>query len=277
MAIDRGLARLLERIEPDVTVLVISADGMGPNHACPQHLPEALHRLGVFHGQGVGATVGDEEMAPRRRGLVAAARASIPLSVRQTVSRCLPRRVHYRLSMRWANDAIDWERTRAFCIPNSNEGYVRVRRQGRDPGGAESPESARELLDLLERTARTLAHPDTGHPAAARVVRVDDVLDGPRRDDLPDLIVAWDPAARVGRRLAGDRIDTVEGRAGFETAPFYTGNHRPNAFVAARGPSVRAGAVIDGDVMDLAPTALALLDVEPTPRHVGSTWREVTG
>jgi hypothetical protein len=29
--------------------------------------------------------------------------------------------------------------------------------------------------------------------------------------------------------------------------------------------------------MDLAPTALALLDVEPASRHVGSAWREVTG
>ena len=74
--------------------------------------------------------------APAKKGGVAAAvRQAIPLSLRQAVTRCLPRSVHYRLSMKWVNSAIDWERSQAFCIPNSNEAYVRLNRRGREPRG----------------------------------------------------------------------------------------------------------------------------------------------
>jgi len=275
MALDRGIARLLDVLEDDVTVLVISGDGMGPNYAAPQHMPEVLHRLGLFHGGGVGEP--DPARPEGKRGLAGTVRAMIPLPLRQVVSRCMPREMHYKLSMRWANDAVDWDRTRAFMIPNSNEAYLRVRRAGRDPGGLETPQSSAELEDLLVQTGLSLRNPDRGERASARVIRVDEAVEGPRRDDLPDVIISWNERAAVGRRLSGDGFEVVEGMAGFETAPFYTGNHRPNAFVAARGPSVRPGSSISGDIADLAPTALALLGVEPPVRHIGSPWRAVTG
>ena len=274
-AVDAAMARLLDRVGENDTVLVVSADGMGPNHAAPQHVPEVLHRLNLYHGSDVGRR-GDVADA-RTPGLAARVRQLIPLGVRQTVSRCIPRSVHYRMSMRWVNDAVDWERTRAFMIPNSNEAYIRIRREGRDPDGRESTESAAEMARLLARTACGLRHPDTGARAAARVTRVDEEVEGPRRDDLPDVVVAWDESARIGRAVASDDVGLVEGSAGFETAPFYTGNHRPNAFVGARGPAVRPGARIEGDIADLAPTVLALSGVEPPLRHIGRPWTAVTG
>ena len=277
VAADAAIGRLLDRVDDDVTVMVVSADGMGPNHAAPQHVPELLHRLDLFRGPGGGEPGDDSGAAPARPGLAARARTLIPLSVRQAVSRCLPRSFHYKLSMRWVNDAVDWERTRVFMIPNSNEAYLRVRKEGRDPGGREDDPSAAELEGLLAKTAQGLRHPESGRPAAARVVRVDDVIDGPRREDLPDVVIAWDERAEIGRSLESDVVGLVEGRAGYQTSPCYTGNHRPNAFVAARGPAVRGGSAITGDIVDLAPTTLALFDIEPPMRHVGTPWREVTG
>lgn len=276
-AVDRAIAHLADRVADDVTLIVVSADGMGPNHAAPQHVPGVLHRLDLFHGTGIGGAVRDPEEGRAKRGLTARARSLVPLPLRQAVSRCIPRSLHYRLSMRWVNDAVDWERTRVFMIPNSNEAYLRIRREGRDPGGRESDRSAADLETLLEETGRGLRHPDTGERAAARVVRVDDVVDGPRRDDLPDVVLAWNERAEIGQRLESDRVGLVEGGAGYQTSPCYTGNHRPNAFVAARGPAVRRGSTISGDIVDLAPTALALFDIEPPMRHIGTPWPEVTG
>jgi predicted AlkP superfamily phosphohydrolase/phosphomutase len=276
-AVDRGISRLLDRVADDVTVLVVSADGMGPNHAAPQHVPEMLHRLDLFHGAGVGDPGSESSGSASKKGVAARVRALIPLAVRQTVSRCIPRSVHYRLSMRWVNDAVDWDRTRVFMVPNSNEAYLRVRCEGRDPGGRESERSAADVTEALVRAGAGLRNPDNGEKAASRVLRVDDVIEGPRRDDLPDVVFAWNEKARVGRRVEGGDVGVIEGRAGFETSPCYTGNHRPNAFVAARGPAVPPGSTITGDIADLAPTALAFFDIEPPMRHVGTPWPEVTG
>lgn len=276
VAVDRAIERMLEAVTDDITVLVISADGMGPNHAGTQHIPEALHRLGLFHGAGVGEASSAAGSGSRSTGLAARARRLVPLAVRQAVSRCLPRRVHYRMSMKWVNDAVDWERTRVFCIPNSNEAYLRVRREGRDPGGRETAATCAEVLALLDRVGTTLRNPDRAAIPAARVVRMDDV-EGARRADLPDIVLSWEEPAAVGRRLSGDGIGEIEGKAGWETAPFYTGNHRPNAFVLARGPNVHPGSVIAGDILDFAPTALALLDVALPDRYEGRPWTEVVG
>jgi predicted AlkP superfamily phosphohydrolase/phosphomutase len=52
------------------------------------------------------------------------------------------------------------------------------------------------------------------------------------------------------------------------TAPFYSGNHRANAFLVATGPDVPKGLTLDQkDVLDLAPTILHRFGIEP-PDHM---------
>ena len=47
-AFDRALAELVEHAGPDATVVVVSGDAIGPNHAGWHLLPEILTRLGLF-------------------------------------------------------------------------------------------------------------------------------------------------------------------------------------------------------------------------------------
>lgn len=279
-AVDAAIGRILEVAGDGVLVLVVSGDGMGPNYAGCQHVPEVLHRLGLYHGEGMGAGVGPEREAggggaDASPGLASRLRSLLPLSVRQAVTRCMPRSLHYRLSMRWVNEAVDWDRTRVFCLPNANEAYLRIRRRGRDPGGSVDDGEYRRLLGLLQDVAGSFRNPANGHAAAERVVRVDEVFPGPERHHLPDLVVTWDPEARVLDRLAGAPFGEVHGEPGYRTAPFYTGNHRPNAFVAARGPGVAVGTLEGGHVLDVAPTVLAALGVDPPARLEGRAWPEL--
>lgn len=281
-AVDRAIGDVLEVLDDDVTLLVVSGDGMGPNYAACQHVPEVLHRLDLFHGAGVGggqAAGGAEGEASVRPGLTSRLRGMVPLGVRQAVTRCMPRSLHYGLSMRWVNEAIDWPRTRVFCVPNANEAYLRVRLEGREPDATVS-EGAEydEILARLERIAGSLRNPESGRSAPEKVAIVDRLFPGPQRPHLPDLVITWDPEARVLGQLEGDSFGTIQGKAGYQTAPFYTGNHRPNAFVAARGPVVAAGSsVAGGHVLDVAPTVLAALGVEPPPHFEGGPWTELTG
>jgi hypothetical protein len=258
-----------------VTVLVISGDGMGPNYAGAHLLPDALHRLGLFHSANVGG--GDGAGARPRKGILASIRGAIPLGVRQSVTRCLPRSVQHRLSLKWASAGINWQRSRVSCIPNANEGYLRVNLRGREPAGIVEPGTGcAQLLADLGAEMRGLRNPANGLAAADQVFLIDEVFPGSERRHLPDLVVAWDPGARLLGEMATPSAGQVAGPAANQTSPFYTGNHRPNAFVLARGPGVPARERLgQGHIVDLAPTILTLLGVDPPPSLEGRAWPQV--
>jgi predicted AlkP superfamily phosphohydrolase/phosphomutase len=127
---------------------------------------------------------------------------------------------------------IDWARTRAFCIPNANEGYIRVNLRGREPEGIVEPGAPyRQVCAALISQLKALVNPKTGRPAAREVLCVDDIFPGERRDDLADLIVLWDSEAAITTEVYSEICGLITSeRPGYALAPFYTGNHRPAAF-----------------------------------------------
>ena len=61
---------------------------------------------------------------------------------------------------------------------------------------------------------------------------------------------------------------TCSEHAAYEVTPYYTGNHRPNAFAAIVGPGVPSGRVLEGaSILDLAPSILARFGIAP-PEHM---------
>ena len=273
-AVDRAIGDILARIGDEVTVIVISGDGMGPNYAGSQLLPDVLHRLGLFHSANVGGGAGAG--ARPKRGLLTTVRNAIPLGVRQSVTRCLPRSVQHRLSLKWASAGIDWQRTRVSCIPNANEGYLRVNLRGREPLGiVETGTGCTQLLADLAAEMRGLRNAANGRATVDQVFLIDEVFPGSERQHLPDLVVAWDPDARLLTEMATPSAGKLVGPAAYQTSPFYTGNHRPNAFVLARGPGIPASAQLEGGhIVDLAPTILTLLGVDPPASLEGRAWSQ---
>jgi predicted AlkP superfamily phosphohydrolase/phosphomutase len=182
--------------------------------------------------------------------------------------------------MKWANANIDWQKTKAFCLPNANEGYIRINLEGREPRGIVSRgASYADLIRELQTCLAELVNPQNGCVAARQVVCNDNVFPGPRRDFLPDIVVNWEIGAKVLNELQSTRCGAVSSKvSGYETAPFYTGNHRPSAFVLARGGRIPADDVLTGGhVVDIAPTILGMLDVD-LPEHLdGQAWPEFVG
>jgi predicted AlkP superfamily phosphohydrolase/phosphomutase len=270
-AIDAAIGELLAAADDRTTVIVTSGDGMGPNYSGCHLMPELLHRMGHYFAAGVGG--GASRASVPKKGLLATLRQAVPLELRQSVTRCLPRSLRYRMSMKWVNSGIDWTRTRLFCIPNSNEGYFRVNLRGREPLGIVQPGAeCDELVASLAEALHGLRQPASRAPAAERVTRVDEVFRGPRRGDLPDAVISWNLEARVTDALEAPGVGLVRGQAGHAVSPFYTGNHRAAAFVFARGPGISGGGPAGGHILDIAPTVLAMLGVE-VPRHFeGRAW-----
>jgi hypothetical protein len=85
--------------------------------------------------------------------------------VRRKIPLFPPRRLQQRLSTRstrWMIANMDWARTRAFCIPNANEGYSRINLHGREPCGVvELGAPYRQMCEEMIRQMQTLLNPQT--------------------------------------------------------------------------------------------------------------------
>ncbi len=269
--IDSAIAEILGGVDDNTTVIVTSADGMGPNYSGCHLMPELLHRMDLFHGGGVS---GGRPGARPRKGLLQSMRQAVPLGFRQSVTRCLPKPLRYKLGMKWVNSSVDWSKSRVYCIPNSNEGYFRVNLRGREPTGFVA--AGAEYEDILGRLQAELAglrEPRTGQVAAERTTLIDGTYSGVRRPDLPDAVISWNLDAKVVDSVDTAGCGRISGQPGYATSPFYTGNHRPTAFALTRAPdwsqALDAG---KPHVIDIAPTVLSLLGVDAPKRYEGRSW-----
>jgi predicted AlkP superfamily phosphohydrolase/phosphomutase len=266
VALDAAIGRLIDRVDADTTIMLVSGDGMAANYSGSHILADILTRMRILND-----TTGDGAAQPQpaaSTSLLGTVRNMVPESFRNFVSRMvLSRQVQEQLSLRWKSAGIAWPRTRAYVMENANEGYIRVNLAGREPEGIVSPGAEYDALcDELCRMARALVNPATGKPAALGVYRIDEIFKGPRRSHMPDVVITWDLDARVTTELLTEACGIVRvDQPACGIAPYYTGNHWPNAFAAVTGPGVPAGATLEGrSILDLAPTILAHFGIAPS-------------
>lgn len=273
-AVDAAIGEILATVDDATTVIVMSVDGMGPNYGASHFMPELLHRMGLFHSSAFGSESAGTRGASPRKSALRRLRDTVPMSVRQAATRYLPRCLQLWRQLKWLNSGIDWNRSKVFCIPSSDEAFFRCNLRGREPLGIVEPGTEyEELLQRLEEELEALTNPLNGLEAAAGVIRVDAACPGPRRRDLPDLIAKWNTQSRIGHQLSAPSCGTLELRAGHDVPPFYTGNHRNVAFALLRGPSWPGRVELaGGHIVDVAPTILNLLGVDPPSHLEGQAW-----
>jgi len=162
-------------------------------------------------------------------------------------------------------NAVDWDRTKAYAV---GIGSVYLNLHGREARGIVAPGEAQALAGAIAAGLTGLADPDRGAVAIRGASRREDVYSGACMDLAPDLIVRFAPGYRASwatalggipaghfedndRRWAGDHIIDPALVPGvlFMNRPF--------------SPSAR--------LLDMAPTILAALGLEPGPAMEGAT------
>jgi predicted AlkP superfamily phosphohydrolase/phosphomutase len=263
VALDKAIGDILESVDNSTTVFLVSGDGMGPNYSGSHIIGDLLARMKLFNhvpARANGAPAGDQARGKVNGDLLSAVRNMVPKSFRAAVSRALlPRKVNEKLSLRWKTAGISWQHTRAFLIENANEGYIRVNLKGREPQGIVAPGAEyRDLCEEIYQTAKSLTNPANGKAAVRTVYKTDDIYAGPCRSHMPDIIINWNDEARVSTELLAKNYGIARSALpAYALMPYYTGNHRPNAFAIAAGGNVPAGQVLQGSsILDLAPTVL---------------------
>ena len=268
-ALDRCIATIVEAAGPQTTVLLVSGDAIGPNRAGWHLLPRVLARLGHL----VSADLAERSQAPSpkaARGFdpVKVVRDLLPSDFRKRLADLLPRGLRDKLAQRVDTAAIDWSRTRAYCLITDLEGCIRVNLRGREPLGIVAPEDYSALLDRLEAELAALVEPTTGSPAVRRILRADRELAGPRSAWLPDLVVHWSRERPI-RALESPAIGRVEGVSP-DPRP---GTHAGPGFAVLAGPGIEPGPLPAGArLVDVAPTVLAALGLEPPSGLDGRPW-----
>jgi len=276
-ALDTAIGELVEAAGEDAAVLVVSGDGMGPNYSASHLLPDVLKRMRLMNASAEEEQEQLSEPQIQKQSVASRLRNLVPKSARAFVSKyLLPRSINEKLSLHWKTADIDWANTRAFLIDNANEGYVRVNLKDREPEGVvEAGREYDEVCDAVQNKLRRMVNPENGMPAAEAVHKSVDLFSGQCVSTLPDVIINWDPNAKVTTRVEVEGLGTIEcPDAGYQVSPYYTGNHRGNAFLIAQGPGIeRSHELVDGSILDIAPTILEHFGIE-IPEHMDGKARD---
>jgi predicted AlkP superfamily phosphohydrolase/phosphomutase len=280
VALDKAIGALLDSVDGNTMVILTSGDGMGPNYSGSHLLPQMLVRMGALSASP--ATVDERPVTGGKAGqrdLLRTVRDLIPQPIRIAISQAfLSRHTQEQLALRWKTAGIAWPATRAFVIENANEGYIRINLKGREPQGSVAPgREYDELCEELHHAARTATNPANGRPCARAVHKTDDIYDGPFRGHLPDVVIAWDPEAKVTTEVLTEKYGLIRAPApSCGVSPFYSGNHWPNAFAVAVGPDVPKRVTLDPrSILDLAPTILGRFGIEAPAYMQGRILEEL--
>jgi len=246
--LDAAVGRILEHVPPDATVIVLASHGMGPVHAAENVvLDDILLRIDGNRPPARGAAF--RWLKRRWHALPPGMRESMGLP---HLRRWARPRLHHALL------APDRRHRRFFAIPNDRyAGAVRINLKGRETCGVVEPAAYEAACAEVRAALLELVDVDTGEPVVREVLEPRQSLDGPHRDELPDLALEW-------RRSRPVRV-VASTRAGAWTLPpslDRTGDHRNEGLFVAVGPGL-APRHLETPVAieDFAPTIAALAGV----------------
>jgi predicted AlkP superfamily phosphohydrolase/phosphomutase len=246
-ALDRGVGAVIDAAGPRASVLVVASHGMGMKVGGPQLLPEVLVRLGLGSDAGVRMRV----------------RTAIPEPVRRALGKVLSRRMRGAagVGVGAASRTLSSPGVRAIAVRNNRCGGIRLNLVGREPNGTVQPGvECDALVDLLRRELLALRDPVSREPIVTSVVTAEEAFGRDHHPDVPDVMVVFRSdlgpleaceSASVGRVAEPVRIKALP----------RTGDHIPDSQLWALGPTIARGRLLDGDVLDVAPTVLELLGV----------------
>ncbi len=277
-ALDRALGRLLKAVPDGSSVMLVSDHGSGGASDRVLFWNRWLADEGFLRFSGSSA-MGD-------RVLTAA---------RKVALRAVPESVQARLFGRLRNAAgvlesasrfhsIDWQRTRVFSEELNYYPALWINRRGREPCGTVAATAVEPLIDELSGRLREWRDPIDGGPVVERVMRREDLFDGPYADLAPDIILRLrDPdgysycamPTRGGAEKSALRRMTEAEMTG-ERGTTMSGSHRPYGMCALATPEVRPGRYEDGTLPDAGATVLAVMGLGPGASADGVAWVDLS-
>ena len=273
--IDRFIEEILEELDSETLVMVLSDHGCGPKHQASNQLNQWLESAGFLAYESRQA--GSETAFSRLLGGVYRwTIAKTPRSTKELLWRLLPD-FRDRVQSRLCFSGIDWKRTRAFSDTLFPNIWLNVK--GREPLGiVEEGEAYEQVCAELTEALLRIRDEVSGEPLVDKVLHRREIYSGPHIEKAPDLLVRW----REDIPISGIRMPaplSAEHAASIERAskPFIpgedyriiSGDHRLNGILLYRNPEKKAGGErqVNASLVDIAPTVLYSLGL-PIPEDM---------
>jgi len=272
--VDEMLAKLLDEVDDDTTIMIMSDHGAGPIKRAV-YMNKWLEEQGWLVRRDSGETSAVASLGLRatravlRRALLAGKRY-LPAQARGWLKRSLPG-VRDSIEGFMLSSLLDWPRTRAFSVGSYGSIYLNLK--GREPQGTVEPgREAEEVYRQVVEALEDLRDPVTGDRVVEKVYRNHELYWGEYLDSAPDLIVQWRNYEYDCRQRFGTEETTVFGEAltlnDLQEAQMMSAVHRLHGTFMLRGNRVAQGHRIEGaQIIDLAPTVLYLLG-QPVPKSM---------
>lgn len=263
-AIDRQIGLLMAQLPQSTNVFLLSSIGMADHYPTGALMGAFCRQLG-YQIQPQSKTSSFQPISIARRML--------PEAWRIALSRKLSRETREQLFAQHFRTSANWKKTTAFAIPSIYTGFLRVNLRGREPEGIVEPGAPyHALLRRLENDLAQLIDPQTGQPAIEKVVRSGELYGCTYPEVMPDLVVHWKPSTHFLDRVVHPNGELTQEKPEF----FRDSEHMDHGFFAAAGPSIQSrGQIEDVEVLDLAPTFLALLNEPKLKQMTGNVLNEV--
>jgi predicted AlkP superfamily phosphohydrolase/phosphomutase len=248
--VDAALGRMLDRIDGETIVMIMSDHGFGPLHGIV-NLNNYLIEKGLLKLRRDPLT--RLRAGAFRHGLTPATafRWLSRLRVQNLVAR-VSKGARNRVMGRFLSyDAVDWSGTVAYSMGHVGQIYLNI--AGREPEGTVDASDYEATLARVMDVLRQLVGPD-GRQLVTRMVPRDTTYHGPFAAYGPDLHVEFDHYRWISFPLFA-----TDGHVLTEQIRGDSGCHRQDGLFVAMGPGIKRAETLSGArIVDLAPTILHL-------------------
>ena len=273
--VDQAVGQLLELVDEDTTVIIMSDHGAGPSSHRTFFINRWLAQEGYLSFEGSNGHAGRRLSDLRSRALRKAdllAKRILTRPMKERLVRMFPS-LRNRVDSTLYVTGIDWCHTRVYSRENAPTLWVNLK--GREPSGIVSPgDDYERLLDEVTEALLAVRCPETDKPVVERVLKRAEIYHGKHLDCAPDLLIVWKDDGYIQRPGFTGKgqlpIQILHGKdlQFAETVSRPSGIHRRNGILLMRSPAVqKRGEASAARITDLAPTILYLMGI-PIPKDM---------
>lgn len=247
---------------PDA-VMIVSDHGMGGTSNRMIYLNRFLQEVGLFTFSS------DTLRSSRISTLKNLGMKYIPYRLQQKIFRMAGGKIASKIESLQRFGGIDWTKTAAYSEEVNYFPSLCLNIKGREPHGIVSPEDVDKVAEEIREALLSWRDPSSGSAVVRAVYRREEVYSGPELDHAPDLLIELNQpdgySYALGRSSSavGDgswrklRSGEYPGRKGGTM----NGSHRQFGTLILRVTDKTLNPPVNATLMDIAPTALNLLEV----------------
>lgn len=242
VALDEGLARLLGRLDPSATDILVVSDHGFRRFSRGVDVNQILVEAGLMRWKRVSPT-----KAAMRRAI-----GVLPGPLLSAIKKALRRsdaplaRLIRPVPRRLSADSVAYSDV-VDCI--------NLNLAGRESTGRVTESEYEDVREMVAAKLAQFHDPATGEPPVKRLIRREECMHGKFLGEAPDLILEFANGYGYSRSRSEVR---------WEFEGWISGVHASSGIIACRGPHFRGGVEVSTvSMLDVAPTVLALLGVAP--------------